>query len=168
MLRVAHADAAEAHHLFGQVYYAHRFAHIEQKHIAAFGQHRRLQHQLRGLRDGNEVADSSRIGEDDWSATCDLLRKRGTTEPEEPKSLPKRTLENRYFAAASEAQACTTSSAMRLLARITLVGRTALSVEISTTWRRPQRWAAWQTTRVESTLLAMPARGWASNKGTCL
>ena len=56
----------------------------------------------------------------------------------------------------------------RLLAPITLVGRTALSVEIKINWRIPQLRAALQTTRAVHTLLASPDNGLASTSGTCL
>ena len=96
-------------------------------------------------------------------------RNRGTTEPEEPSTLPKRTIARRGPAAGSSwARAWITSSAARLLAPITLVGRTALSVEISVKLATPASTEAVARTWVASTLLARPARGLACTRGTCL
>ena len=59
-------------------------------------------------------------------------RNSGTTDPDEPSTLPKRTIENIVRAPLRRAAAWKISSAARLEAPITLVGRTALSVEIRT------------------------------------
>ena len=74
-------------------------------------------------------------------AICE--RNSGTTLPLEPSTLPKRTIVNRVLPAPcwKSASACSTSSAMRLLAPITLVGRTALSVDTSTKLATPGRHA---------------------------
>ncbi|MND95912.1 hypothetical protein D3C80_881800 [compost metagenome] len=55
----------------------------------------------------------------------------GTTEPEEPNTLPKRTILICVFGFV-EAKPWQYNSAMRFDAPMTLVGRTALSVEIKT------------------------------------
>ena len=55
-------------------------------------------------------------------------RKIGTTEPAEPSTLPNRTALNCVFERSASAR--TTISPTRLLAPITEVGRTALSVEM--------------------------------------
>ena len=57
---------------------------------------------------------------------------------------------------------------MRLLAPMTLVGRTALSVETSTKLATPLSIAARATFNVPSTLLATPSQGLCSTIGTCL
>ena len=69
--------------------------------------------------------------------------KTGTTEPDEPNTLPKRTMQKRVCCPGSAASACNTNSAMRLLAPMVLVGRTALSVEISTKVSTRASMAAW-------------------------
>ena len=51
----------------------------------------RLHDQLRGLGDRHEEARRSRVGDRHRAAAGDLLRKIGTTEPDEPSTLPKRT-----------------------------------------------------------------------------
>ena len=58
-------------------------------------------------------------------------RKIGTTLPADSSTLPNRTMAN-FVSVERVARSCTTSSASRLEAPITLVGRTALSVEIIT------------------------------------
>ena len=64
---------------------------------------------------------------------CSIWRvKSGTTEPEEPSTLPKRTIENTVRAPLRIAAAWKINSAARLEAPITLVGRTALSVYFQT------------------------------------
>ena len=62
------------------------------------------------------------------------LRNNGTTEPLEPSTLPKRTIQKRVLCCLPLfcAKPCKHNSAIRLVAPITLVGRTALSVDIST------------------------------------
>src|SRR5690606_21213468 len=83
------------------------------------------------------------------------LRNRGTADPEDPNPTPKRTMVNRVRLGKSisggspyrlgwdsHASACNTSSAMRLVQPMVLVGRTALSVEISTKLVTPARSAA--------------------------
>ena len=66
------------------------------------------------------------------------------------------------------ARACSTISARRLLAPITLVGRTALSVEISTKVATPAFTAARAARRVPKALFMMPSKGFHSTSGTCL
>ena len=63
-------------------------------------------------------------------------RNKGTTDPEDSSTLPKRTMENTVAGCFSD-KTCRTISAMRLVAPITLVGRTALSEEIRTKWPVP-------------------------------
>ncbi|MNW18880.1 hypothetical protein D3C71_2186210 [compost metagenome] len=67
-----------------------------------------------------------------------------------------------------EAMACSTSSATRLLAPITFVGRTALSVETRTKFSTPLAMAARTMFSVPKTLLRMPSPALASTMGTCL
>ncbi len=65
------------------------------------------------------------------------LLNNGTTEPEEPRTLPKRTIVNRVPVSFCFDRTCRIISAKRFEAPIVLVGRTALSVEINTnvsTW----------------------------------
>ena len=82
----------------------------------------------------------------------------GTTDPEDPSTLPKRTIEilvvfwSRDFA-------CRTSSAVRLVAPIALVGLTALSVEISTKLSTWFLIAISRTLIVPNTLTRMPCSG---------
>ncbi len=58
-------------------------------------------------------------------------------------------------------------SASRLVAPMTFVGLTALSVEIITIARTPWARQASATWRVPSTLVRMPSHGLASTIGTC-
>src|SRR5579884_2942883 len=96
-------------------------------------------------------------------AICSLNS--GTTLPLEPRTLPKRTTTNRQPPFCSP---CTTISATRLVAPITLVGRTALSVETCTNSRVPCAIAASATLRVPSTLLRAASSTLRSAIGRCL
>ena len=87
------------------------------------------------------------------AANC--WRNKGTTLPLEPNTLPKRTMVKQVHVAFC-ANACKTSSAMRLLAPMMLVGRTALSVEINTKRRTPLANAACAVLRVPNTLFKIP------------
>ena len=78
-------------------------------------------------------------------------RKMLTTLPRLPRTLPKRTHEN--LVSLREAMDCTTISASRLVAPITLDGRTALSVEIMTKDSTPCCAAISASCRVPNTLL---------------
>ncbi len=91
----------------------------------------------------------------------------GTTEPLEPSTLPKRTMLKRVPAWAL-ATPWHTSSARRLLAPITLVGRTALSVDTNTKLSTPASTAAQAVSRVPITLLRSPSTTLCSTIGTCL
>ena len=91
----------------------------------------------------------------------------GTTEPDEPSTLPKRTMVN-TVSGCRVARSCTTSSARRLDAPITLVGRTALSEETRIKRSTPASAASRASVWVPKTLLASPGSGLASTSGTCL
>ena len=64
--------------------------------------------------------------------------------------------------------ACTIISHTRLVAPITLVGFTALSVEISTNRSAPYRSAELATLKVPNTLFFTASSGLSSIRGTCL
>src|SRR5690606_25816905 len=81
----------------------------------------------------------------------------GMTLPSEPSTLPKRTVTKRVGLTA--ASACTYISARRLVAPITEVGLTALSVEIRTNWRAPKACAMSATIRVPRTLFFTASPG---------
>ncbi|MNW16867.1 hypothetical protein D3C71_2158710 [compost metagenome] len=66
------------------------------------------------------------------------------------------------------ANACKISSARRLVEPMTLVGRTALSVEMSTKHLTPLAMAALAMLKVPNTLLRTPSIGLCSTSGTCL
>ncbi len=66
------------------------------------------------------------------------------------------------------AASCTISSATRLVAPITLVGFTALSVEMSTKWLTPAAMLASTSCRVPSTLFVTASSTLSSISGTCL
>ena len=94
-------------------------------------------------------------------------RKIGTTEPEEPRTLPKRTLT--YFVAGNRtSSAATAHSASAFDAPMTVAGATALSVETSTNARVPDSPATRATTRVAIALLRTASTGLASMRPTCL
>ena len=91
----------------------------------------------------------------------------GITLPVLPSTLPKRTITKRV--APDGCKAWHTSSASRLDAPITLVGLTALSVEISTNFSTPCCCAARATVQVPSTLLRIACQAlFRSIIGTCL
>src|SRR5690625_4848649 len=79
-------------------------------------------------------------------------RNNDTTEPEEPSTLPNRTMVKRVVLWRL-ASPCRASSAMRLEAPIIFGGRTGLSVEISTKDSTPARMAASAQYQVPYTLL---------------
>ena len=92
----------------------------------------------------------------------------GTTEPLEPRTLPKRTATYSVFGY-SFAMVCTTRSARRLLAPMMLVGLTALSVDTSTNRRAPHSPATRATLSVPSTLVRSASTSLLSSmSGTCL
>ncbi|MNN74522.1 hypothetical protein D3C81_1907310 [compost metagenome] len=70
--------------------------------------------------------------------------------------------------AASRLSACKISSDNRLVLPMTLVGRTALSVEMSTKLATPVCNAAWAVHSVPYTLLRIPSAMLCSTMGTCL
>ena len=88
----------------------------------------------------------------------------GTTLPLLPSTLPKRTMTNVVLA--REAKARTARSATSLVHPMTLVGFTALSVEISTIASAPTARAASATWRVPTALVSRPSSGFASTIGT--
>jgi hypothetical protein len=91
----------------------------------------------------------------------------GITLPALPSTLPKRTISKRVLLPAW--RAWHTISARRLVAPITLVGFTALSVETNTNFFTPQSIAARATTDVPSTLLRTASHVLVSSmSGTCL
>ena len=91
-----------------------------------------------------------------------------TTLPAEPSTLPKRMIEKRVAPCACSWRASTSFSATCLVAPMTFVGRTALSVEIMTKRATPCRTAASASWRVPSTLLSTASSGWNCRMGTCL
>ena len=101
---------------------------------------------------------------------CSL--KRGTTDPEEPSTFPKRTAQNevddRGSGGAEALKSIITRSAARFVFPITDIGFTALSVEMSTNRLTP--WEAASSARcfVASVLLRQPSSGFISTIGTCL
>ncbi|EKD98121.1 MAG: hypothetical protein ACD_23C00573G0001 [uncultured bacterium] len=61
VLHVTYCQARQRHHAPCQVHDADGLAHVEQEQVAAFGHGASLQHQLRGFRDGHEVAGHFRV-----------------------------------------------------------------------------------------------------------
>ena len=100
-----------------------------------------------------------------WFAICS--RKSGTTEPDEPSTLPKRTAQNEV-GASSAFRARMARSAASFVRPITDTGFTALSVEISTNLATRYFRASSAMERVASVLLRAPSRGFCSTIGTCL
>jgi len=91
----------------------------------------------------------------------------GTTDPRLPITLPNRTAAYFVFEASRDS-ASTSSSAIRLVAPITLVGRTALSVEMSTNTPVSYVRAARATFSVPSTFTRNASSECSSISGTCL
>ena len=94
------------------------------------------------------------------------LRNSGITLPLEPSTLPKRTA--MYSVWLRRAMYCTISSVMRLVAPITLVGLTALSVDSCTYCFTPYLSAQSATFSVPPTLFFTASAGLSSISGTCL
>ena len=94
-------------------------------------------------------------------------RKIGTTEPEDPSTLPKRTLAKRVSGKRASA-ASTAHSASALEAPMTVAGSTALSVETRMNVRTPESPATRAITRVASALLRTASTGLLSISPTCL
>ena len=82
--------------------------------------------------------------------------------------MPKRTIENIVRVPLRKAAAWKISSAARLEAPITLVGRTALSVEMRMQVSTSASSAARATTSVPKTLFSRPCCMFTSTIGTCL
>src|SRR5690554_7549103 len=96
-------------------------------------------------------------------------RKIGTTLPLEPSTLPKRTEQNLVCAPSGDwrrASESTYSSVIRLVAPITEVGLTALSVEISTNAETLLSQARSATVWVPTTLLCTASAGFFFIMGT--
>ena len=98
-------------------------------------------------------------------AICSLNN--GITEPDEPSTLPNRTLE-KIVPLFRECKSCNTSSARRLVAPMIFVGLTALSVETRMKRFTFASIAASASTLVPKTLFSTPANTLSSTIGTCL
>jgi hypothetical protein len=96
---------------------------------------------------------------------CSL--KIGMTEPDEPNTLPNRTIEIFIFDG-SFAAAWQINSAKRFVAPITLVGLTALSVEIKVNDSQRLAMAEFSKVAVPNTLFVTATNALASTNGTCL
>src|SRR5438046_1400448 len=83
-------------------------------------------------------------------------RKIGTTDPDEPSTLPKRTVVNTVFGK-RRCRPSTAHSAIAFDAPITVAGRTALSVDTSTKRLEPASAAAAATIRVATALFCTAA-----------
>ena len=164
---VPHRQAHQTDHACGEIGDTHRLAHVEHEHVPALCHRARLQHQLRGLGDRHEVADDVACVTVTGPPFLICSRNSGTTEPEESSTLPKRTMQKRVCVERS-CNACNASSAKRLVAPITLVGFTALSVEISTNVSTRHSSAACAVFQVLNTLLYTPSMMFCSTMGTCL
>ena len=90
----------------------------------------------------------------------------GTTLPFEPSTLPKRT--DTYGRPLRWAASATSISAIRLLAPITLDGRTALSVDTNTKRSTPAAMATSSMTVVPPMFTCTASEGCSSISGTCL
>ena len=95
-------------------------------------------------------------------------RKIGTTEPDEPSTLPNRTATNRVDTSARWPHVSTIHSASAFDWPITVRGFAALSVETRTKRLAPNSAATSATTRVPSVLLRTASIGFASISATCL
>ena len=115
----------------------HRLAHVEHEHVAARRPWRRLDDELRRLGDRHEVADDLGVRD---GHRARRPRSAGGTADHRARAVE-------HIAEAHHGEdgaacrwpraACSTISASRLLAPMMLVGRTALSVEMSTTRSTP-------------------------------
>ena len=90
----------------------------------------------------------------------------GTTLPVDPRTFPNRT--ETYGRPVRRAASATSISAIRLLAPMTLEGRTALSVETKTNRSTPAASAASRSTSVPPMLTWTASDGCSSIIGTCL
>ena len=99
---------------------------------------------------------------------CSIWRRKiGTTEPEDPSTLPNRTLTNLVPAWRSSAER-TDHSASAFEAPITVRGETALSVETRTNRSTLAAAAVSAVILVAIALLRIASSGFASINGTCL
>ena len=145
-------EAREPDHLAREVDDLHRLAHVEHEDLAALAHQPGLQHELRRLRDRHEVALDVGMRDGDRAAARDLLaevRHHAAGRAEHVAEAHDHELRCRC----RRCSAWQTISARRLEAPITLVGFTALSVEISTNFAAPCLRAARATAMVDSTLL---------------
>ena len=165
---VAHFEAGQADHGAGQIVDAHRLAHVEHEHFAALRHGAGLDDELGRLGDRHEIADDLGMGDGTGPPARICWRNSCTTEPELSSTLPKRTMVKMVRSAVAPRAACRTSSARRLLAPMMLVGRTALSVEISTKQLDPGGLGAFGEHGRAERVVAQPADGFCSTIGTCL
>ena len=164
---VADAQAGEADHVVGQVEDADRLAHVEHEDFAALPHRAGLDHKLRRLGNQHEVARDVGMRHRDRPAAGNLLAKDrhhaagGIEHVAEP---------HRDEPAAREPadRDCTYCSASRLQEPITLVGFTALSVEIITSAFAPCSSARSTRLRVASTMFFTASPQCDSMSGTCL
>jgi hypothetical protein len=94
-------------------------------------------------------------------------RKIGTTEPEEPRTLPKRTVAKRVSGKRCDSPS-TANSDSAFDAPITVAGATALSVETRTKARTPTWPEMRAISRVACALLRTASTGLSSTSPTCL
>ena len=100
---------------------------------------------------------------------CSISRlNRGITDPLEPSTLPNRVVTNSVTPSFSWDRYWMIISQHRLEAPITLVGFTALSVEIITNFCTLWNCARLATLKVPTTLFLIASIGEASIRGTCL
>ena len=125
----------------GQVHHLHRLAHVEHEQVAVAPERGRVEDQPGGLRDRHEEA--GHVGVRDRRAARRSRAAPGRSARRCPWSPARcRTGRTTYGRPVRWAASATSISAIRLLAPITLVGRTALSVETNTKRSTPAASAA--------------------------
>ena len=85
--------AGQLDHVVGEVDDPDRVTHLEHEDLAALGERAGADDQLHGLRDRHEVARHPLVGHGHRPAGAIWRRKIGTTDPDEPSTLPNRTVE---------------------------------------------------------------------------
>ena len=169
----------EPDHLLGEIDDFDRLAHVEDADLAARSgasgsgrQSRRLQHQLDRLAYGHEKTRDLGMGDGQRSAGRELAREQRHHRSGGAQHIAEAHGDIARAAgppcrASWKSSAWQKLSARRLVAPMTLVGLTALSVEIMTTIDTPNVRAASATLRLPATLVRTPSIGLASTIGRC-
>ena len=87
-------ESGECNHFPGEVGNADWRSHVQHENVTAVTEHRALEDERYSLGNSHEIACNLRVSDSDRSTAAIWRAKVGTTLPEEPSTLPKRTAVN--------------------------------------------------------------------------